>query len=92
MDLEEVLAALDAGVSGDSLEGTQLDFKTDKPDFKSTAVDIAEAAVCLANASGGHIVLGVADKPGASGSFKGTAINASDLRSKIHELTKPPSR
>lgn len=87
--LSEILSELDRGTSGDSLEGPELDFKTEKPDFKATAVDLAEAAVCLANASGGRILLGVTDRPVGGTSFVGTGLDPAALRAKIHELTKP---
>ncbi len=91
-DLAPILAALDRGARGADLETAQLDFKTEKrDDFKATASDLAEAALCFANASGGVIVLGVSDKPDAGGtSYVGTSIDADALRRKIHDLTRPP--
>jgi len=86
---ERAREALERGISAPKLEGLHLDFKTDKGDFKATAADVAEAAVCFANASGGTIILGVSDRASRDEAFPGTLVDAEDLRSKIHELTKP---
>lgn len=53
--MSEISAALSrvrSGASADSVESSTLDFKTDKGGFKETAVDLAEACVCFANAAG----------------------------------------
>ena len=47
--------------SASSLEGHRLDFKTEKPTERESCQDLAEASVCFANASGGVIVVGVAE-------------------------------
>ncbi|MBB2901053.1 ATP-dependent DNA helicase RecG [Kineococcus radiotolerans] len=87
----EALAAISSGRrSADSLEGDHLDFKTDKSNDKETGQDLAEAAVCFANAAGGTIILGVRDRDVGPSAFVGTHISTAVLRSKIHDLTEPP--
>lgn len=76
--------------SADSLEDSYLEFKTDEPTVKETAQDLAEAAVCFANAAGGSIVLGISDKLTGPAAFIGTRYSADDLRARIHALTVPP--
>lgn len=75
--------------SADSLEGQLLDFKTQKPTEKETCQDLAEAAVCFANALGGTIVLGVADTKLGADAFIGTTVSVDVIRSRIHALTEP---
>ena len=56
-DPEVVADALDLIARGtrsaSSLENQRLDFKTDKPSDRESHQDLAEAAVCFVNASGG---------------------------------------
>ncbi|WP_432497779.1 RNA-binding domain-containing protein [Kineococcus auxinigenes] len=86
----DALDAIHAGRrSGASLEDETLDFKTEKGNDKETAQDLAEAAVCFANASGGTIVLGVRDRATGPDAFAGATIGRDLLRSKVHELTEP---
>ena len=85
-----ILAKIRGGASGDSLESATLDFKTEKTSgFKETAIDLAEACVCFANASGGTIVVGVRDKPGGPEAFAGSMLDAEKLRSAIYDRTEP---
>ena len=92
-DTDLVTAALELILEGSrsatSLEGQRLDFKTDKPSEKECYQDLAEAAVCFANASGGVVVLGVADSAPGAGAFIGTTLKVDVLRSRIHALTEP---
>ena len=93
-DSEAVTHALDLiarGVrSASSLENQRLDFKTAKATEKECHQDLAEAAVCFANASGGVIVVGVADSLVGAEAFVGTHLAIDRLRSRIHALTDPP--
>ncbi|MDN5916810.1 MAG: putative DNA binding domain-containing protein [Pseudonocardia sp.] len=75
--------------SAASLEGHRLGFKTDKPSERESYQDLAEAAVCFANASGGTLVVGVADSAVGNAAFIGTALKADRVRSRIHALTEP---
>lgn len=67
-DVATALASILRGTrSADSLENQTLEFTTQKPSDKETCQDLAEAAGCFANSTGGRIVLGVADttRPGS---------------------------
>lgn len=75
--------------SASSLEGQSLDFKTEKQHAKETAQDLAEAAICFANAGGGTLVIGITDNGTGPSAFVGTKSDADDLRSRIHALTEP---
>lgn len=89
-DIEQALTLILRGVrSAASLESQDLDFKTDEPTDRETFQDLAEAAVCFANASGGIIVIGVADTVVGAAAFQGSALRAAELRSRIHALTDP---
>jgi ATP-dependent DNA helicase RecG len=89
-DVEAALAMVNRGTrSADSLETQTLDFKTDKPTEKEAYQDLAEAAVCFANGSGGVIVVGVADTKLGQDAFVGTRLRLDQLRSRIHALTEP---
>lgn len=92
-DLEVVADALDLIARGtrsaSSLEDQRLDFKTDKPSERESHQDLAEAAVCFTNSSGGLIVVGVADSAVGPEAFVGTQLVANRLRARIHALTEP---
>ena len=91
VDVQAALAQVLRGVrSAASLESQSLDFKTDKPSERETFQDLAEAAVCFANASGGTVVVGVADTALGPDAFRGTALSTSVLRARVHALTDPP--
>lgn len=90
--MPSVLADLEAIVRGKSaskLETANLDFKEAKTNFKEACNDLAEAAVCFANAGGGVIVVGVADARSGSDAFVGCDLDAETLRSRIYQLTSP---
>ena len=75
--------------SASKFETQHLDFKTEKETAKATFHDLAEAAVCFANAEGGTIVLGVRDQTLGPDAFVGTSIDAGALQRMIYELTNP---
>ena len=88
--LDDVLRSIERSqTSASKAETVTLDFKTEKPTAKETFQDLAEAAVCFANAAGGTIVLGVSDTGTGTEAFLGTALNEHQLRSRIHDLTQP---
>jgi ATP-dependent DNA helicase RecG len=90
-EVDAGLARILAGTrSADSLESQTLDFKTEKRSGEETYQDLADAAVCFANASGGLIVLGVADGTPGPDAFRGSDLSTDSLRSRIHDLTEPP--
>lgn len=88
--VDDALARIAAG------EGAARDFEDDTLDFKraqrsrtDTANDIADAAVCFANAGGGTVILGVSDVDTGPIAFLGTDLDAASLRRRIYELTTP---
>lgn len=87
--LARSFALISRGTAAATLESPTLEFKTEKPSPKETFSDLAEAAVCLANAGGGIVVLGIADSPGGPSAFIGTHIQPDLLRHKIYDLTRP---
>lgn len=87
--LERLLALIARGTAAAKLESPTLEFKTEKSGPKETFSDLAEAAVCLANAGGGTVVLGVADSPGGPAALVGTDIEPELLRHKVYDLTRP---
>lgn len=78
-----------AGTTAAKCETETLDFKQQKPNAKEAFQDLAEACVCFANASGGTIVVGVADNLPGEDAFVGCSLDASLLRTKINQLTTP---
>lgn len=89
-DIEQLAKAIKSGAVPGHLESFTLDFKQEKPTFKETAADLAEACVCFANASGGTLIVGIRDRPGGPDAITGTTVPIEDLRSKIYTLTHPP--
>lgn len=86
-----ILSKIESGVAcGGELEGADLDFKTEGSGFSQTAQDLAEAALCFANASGGTIIVGVHDRRNGADAFIGTELEPAVIRARIYELTEPP--
>ncbi|AZM47498.1 transcriptional regulator [Streptomyces sp. WAC 06738] len=84
-----VLERILAGRTAAKCETETLDFKQAKPNQKDTFTDLAEAAVCFANASGGTIVVGVVDSRAGEQAFVGCDLDPQTLRGRIHQLTTP---
>jgi ATP-dependent DNA helicase RecG len=88
-ELEAALRRVRAGTAGRKLESPNLDFKSPSPKLKDTLANLADAAVCFANAAGGTIVLGVADDvPGPAG-IVGTDVPVEVARRGVYERTSP---
>ncbi len=87
--VQTAVAAVIGGSPAHSLESDRLDFKQLNRDQGKALTDLAEAAMCFANASGGHLVVGVADKPGGRIALKGCYADLSDVRKGIFERTSP---
>lgn len=83
------LEAIMRGRSAAKCETSTLDFKEAKPGLKDAWADLAEAAVCFANANGGTIIVGVADARSGPQAFVGCDLDPVQLRSRIHQLTSP---
>lgn len=76
--MRDVINTLDAlansGVSAAAYESSTLEFKQeDTSSFKRTLEIVADAVICLANAEGGRVILGVTDRPTAAGSVMGVS-------------------
>ncbi|MGH2603167.1 MAG: RNA-binding domain-containing protein, partial [Dehalococcoidia bacterium] len=71
----EALTALLAGSAASSLEDQYLEFKSEDPSLKRTLEMLADAVVCLANADGGHVVVGVDDRSAGQGAVLGVSAN-----------------
>lgn len=85
------LRAISAGKRAADLESETLDFKREKSgSAEDTFKDLADAALCFANARGGIILLGVDDKVAGPAALVGTTLSPSDITQRIHQLTNPP--
>jgi len=89
LDLADSLSAIESGRRAGELESQTLEFKQDKARPEDTERDIAEAAIGLANGTGGTIVLGIADREAGPAAFRGTALDGEHLRQSIYAATKP---
>jgi ATP-dependent DNA helicase RecG len=88
-ELIQVLDKILAGASGASLETDQLDFKA-QPDSRPDAIKlIVDAAVCFANAGGGTVVMGVANRHRGQEAIIGCDLDPQIVQRRVHELTEP---
>lgn len=78
-----------SGKRAADLETPTLDFKQEKESRTETEQLVANAAICFANAAGGAIVLGVADKLSGTAAFIGTKLAPDRVRQRVFELTRP---
>lgn len=88
-EVHRVVEAVTLGALPHELESETLDFKTQGRSVPDTLRDLAEAATCLANSSGGSIVVGVADNKRGSAAMIGTDLDATRVKRRIFELTDP---
>lgn len=89
-NLHDILRSIERRqTSASKAETVDLDFKTEKPTPKETFQDLAEAAVCFANAVGGTIVVGVSDSGNGPEAFVGSDLDQHVARARIHDLTQP---
>ncbi|WP_199182455.1 ATP-binding protein [Cryobacterium sp. Y11] len=92
-EMNEIDLALEAIFSGkataDEVESATLDFKRPQDSPKDTANDMVDAAACFANADGGIVIVGVADRVHGPDAFVGTVLGALELRNRIHQVTEP---
>ncbi len=95
-DLDVVLGNLGYGTPASSFESDHLEFKEPADSVKKTLTMLAETAVCLSNAEGGVIVLGVNDKAThRAGALVGAAQGdypIDQVRRGIFDRTARPSR
>lgn len=83
------LARIARGVAAAECETPTLDFQEDTGSPSDLERSLVKAAICFANSAGGTIVVGVADRPGGRGAFRGTRLDPDRLRQRIHETTMP---
>lgn len=86
----DALRAVEEGARADSVESPTLDFKTVGRSRTDVESDFAEAASCFANATGGSVVIGVADRKRGPDAFVGCDLDPDRLQRRIYELTSPP--
>lgn len=88
--VQRALDAIYAGESADSQESEILDFKQEKDRSRAdTEKMLVEATLCFANSAGGHIVVGVRDKPGGPDALAGATFDPRELKQRIFEQTNP---
>lgn len=97
--LSDALQRVLAGAPACSLETQFLDFKRDPHTVTGRGApgnpparlveEIVDAVVCFANARGGRIILGVDDKGSGLEAFRGTKVDATFLRKRVHANTRP---
>ena len=99
---EALRRLLDEEARPDDVESSTLDAKEDRstraPDgqrlegdvfHEATAKDLAQAAACLANAAGGHLLVGLDDALRGRRCFVGSRLDPDLLQRRIWELTQP---
>ena len=84
-----VLATVWDGARAADLEDVTLDFKTVCRSIGDALKDLAEAAMCFANAQGGTIVVGIQDGVGGPKAFVGSPLDPTRTVSRVYELTEP---
>lgn len=89
--LDAALASVSLGARPGDLEGDELEFKEVGNDAKQTLRLLADAAVCLANARGGHIVLGARDDEAGPAAFQDvpSSLTVDVIRKGIFDRTRP---
>src|SRR5215467_3466845 len=88
----EILKRLNDSPAG-KLESKVLEFKSWCKDQKDLSYEIAEAAVCLANAEGGLVIVGVDDKKAGIQALKACpypSLTLDWIKKVVRDLTKPP--
>jgi predicted HTH transcriptional regulator len=88
----EILDRLKESPAG-KLESKVLEFKSWCKDQKALSYEISEAAVCLANADGGLVIIGVDDKKAGIQALKACpypSLTVDWIKKVIRDLTKPP--
>lgn len=91
MDAEvtEGLARIAAGARPAEVESETLDCKQEPRTPGEVDKILTDAAICFANARGGHILVGLDDDQSGTAAFVGTALDPPTVQRRIYELTKP---
>lgn len=90
LTVAEALSGIDAGATVESQESEVLEFKREAAEKGEAVRIVLDAAICLANLRGGHIVLGAADGAAGADAFIGTTLDPDDLRQRVYALSAPP--
>lgn len=85
----DALDAIAQGKTADEVENQRLEFKAQGRSRTDTADDLAEAAACFANASGGTVIVGVTDRTPGTDALVGTDLEPGFVRRRIFEKTQP---
>jgi ATP-dependent DNA helicase RecG len=88
-ELEAALAAISAGRTPHEVESQTLDFKADPPSPKEAERLLLASALCFANAEGGVIIVGVADRVAGPAAFVGTSLQPGWVQQRIYALSQP---
>ncbi|MGI8944918.1 MAG: ATP-binding protein [Thermoleophilaceae bacterium] len=88
--LHVVLETIYDGGRAASHESETLDFEQDdREGDKATLTTLTYASICFANAIGGQVVLGVADRRAGPDAFVGTRLSVDAVRQRIWETSDP---
>jgi ATP-dependent DNA helicase RecG len=90
-DLDIAIGAIRRGAEAREVESDWIEFKEEDTDVRRTLELIAGAVVCLANAEGGTIVVGVTDRTPGDRAFIGVSSNLTVdvVRHGIFDRTRP---
>lgn len=91
--IDQAVAAIEGIMDGAlprDLESASLEFKEQGRSEADTLRAIADAAICFANASGGVIVVGVADNVSGPPALLGCSLEPDGVRRRVWELSRPP--
>ncbi len=91
-DLTEALARIRSGAVPADLESDTLEFKEEEAgDLRRVLETIADAVVCLANAEGGFVVVGVANRQAGPAAFLGVSakLTTDVVRKGVFDRTRP---
>ncbi len=87
--VEAALDAIWAGQRVAALETERLDFKEDAAATKDSFKIILEAALCLANTSGGWVVVGVDDDAVGPAALVGSRLDPVAVKKYVHDNSRP---
>src|SRR2546422_5273799 len=88
-EVDLALSAITSGsCAGDQETGT-LEIKQQAKSNDKAIADIVEASLCLANASGGSVVVGLSNTLHGRAAFLGSDLNEGIVRRSVYDLTRP---
>ena len=90
-DVGPAIDAVLAGARASTVESERIEFKTVGRSRTDALVDLAQAAACFANARGGSLVVGIADRSAGREAIIGCGdLDPVMTQRRIYELTTPP--